>query len=192
MTSISERNLRSNSIRNESSFTRSSEKVDEHKRQLYEQDSSEAISTTEEKAFVASRNSQIVFALNDQISTASLLRININLLKQQNRLTRTHMKQIQQIIELRTRLEELTENRRRYSKNDYQYNSRKRASISKISKKQDCFNYQSLIIWLKDCSDYIIVNQTNEDFRTNTKKSDELRLFWSRINALNNAIIRTH
>ena len=119
MTSIFKRNLRSSSTRNESSSTRSDEKVDEHERQLHEQDSSEAISTTEEKAFAASRNSQIVFVLNNQISIANLLRINMNLLKQQNRLTRTHIKQIQQINELRTRLEELTKNRRRYNENNY-------------------------------------------------------------------------
>ena len=141
MTSIFERNLRSSSTRNESFSTRSNEEVDEHERQLHEQDSSEAISTTEERASAASRNSQIVSALNDQISTASLLRMNINLLKQQNRLTRIHMKQIQQINELRARLEELIENRRRYNENDYQHNSRKRASMSKISKEQDYFNY---------------------------------------------------
>ena len=94
MTSISKKNLRSNSTRNESSSTRSDEEVDEHERQLHEQDSSEVISTTEEKASTTSRNSQIVFASNDQISTASLLRINMNLLKQQNRLTRIYMKQI--------------------------------------------------------------------------------------------------
>ena len=81
MTSIFERNLRNNSTRNKSFFTRSDEEIDEHERQLYEQDSLEAISTTKERTFVAFRNSQIVFASNDQISTISLLRINMNLLK---------------------------------------------------------------------------------------------------------------
>ena len=113
---------------------------------MHEHNSSEAISTTEERIFPASRNSQIVSASNDQINTASILRMNMNLLKQQNSFTKTHIKQTQQINELRARLEELTENRRRYNENDYQYNSRKRASMSKISKKQNCFNYQFLII----------------------------------------------
>ena len=81
MTSIFKKNLRNSSTRNKSSFTRSDEEVDEYKRQLHEQNSSEAISTTEEKASAASRNSQIVFASNDQISTASLIRMNMNLLK---------------------------------------------------------------------------------------------------------------
>ena len=100
MTSISKRNLRSNSTRNKSFSTRSDEEVDEHERQLYEQNSSEVISTIEERVSATSRNSQIVSISNDQISTANLLRININLLKQQNRFTRTYMKQTQQINEL--------------------------------------------------------------------------------------------
>ena len=111
--------MRSSSTRNESSFIRNNEEIDEHERQLHEQDSLEIISTIEKRAFTASRNSQIVFASNNQISTASLLRMNINLLKQQNRFTRTYMKQTQQINELRARLEELIENRQRYNKNDY-------------------------------------------------------------------------
>ena len=64
MISIFERNLRSSSTRNESSSTRNDEKVDKYERQLHEQDSSEVISTTEEKASAASRNSQIVSTLN--------------------------------------------------------------------------------------------------------------------------------
>ena len=90
MTSIS-RNLRSNSTGNKSSSTRNDE-VDEHERQLHEQDSSEVVSTTKKETFTASRNSQIIFVSNNQISTASLVRMNINLLNQQNRFTRTHMK----------------------------------------------------------------------------------------------------
>ena len=92
MISIFERNLRSSSTRNESSSTRNDEKVDKYERQLHEQDSSEVISTTEEETFASFRNSQIVFASNNQISTTSLLRMNMNLLNQQNRFTRTHMK----------------------------------------------------------------------------------------------------
>ena len=65
MTSIFKRNLRSNSTRNESSFTRNDEEIDEYERQLHEQDSSEVISTTKKKTFVASRNSQIIFTLNN-------------------------------------------------------------------------------------------------------------------------------
>ena len=65
MTSISKRNLRNSSTRNESSSTRNNEEVDEHERQLSKQDSLEVISTIEEKVFAASRNSQIVFISND-------------------------------------------------------------------------------------------------------------------------------
>ena len=73
----------------------------------------------------------------------------MNFIKQQNQFTRTHLKQTRQFNELRARLNILLNainRRQQYNENDYQHEFHKRASMSKTSKKQNCFNYQFLII----------------------------------------------
>ena len=73
----------------------------------------------------------------------------MNFMKQQNQFIKTHLKQIRQFNELRAYLNALLnaiDYRRQYNENNHQHNSRKRASMSKFSKKQNCFNYQFLII----------------------------------------------